>query len=66
MKTSNLELYGTEDVPLIPSYIIMRRIELLDEHKAELYEVPYIQRDFNTIRKVEKALKFWERASEMN
>ena len=66
MKTSNLELYGTEDVPEIPADVIMRRIELLDDRKAELYEVNYMDRDFKTIRKVEKAIKFWERASDMN
>lgn len=65
MKTSNLELYGTEDVPVIPADIIMRRIELLDDRLHDLYEVPYMQRDMKTIHKVEKAVKFWEAASEV-
>lgn len=65
MKSSNLELYNTHDVPEIPAYIIMRRIELLDEHLRELYEVHYMQRDHKKIRIVEKAIKFWERASEL-
>lgn len=61
----NLYLYNTDDVPVIPAHVIMRRIELLDEHLGELLEVPYMQRDLKKIRDVERAIKFWEEMSNM-
>lgn len=65
MKLSNEYLYGTDEVPEIPADVIMRRLELLEDHLGELYEVHYMQRDQKKIRAIEKAIKFWEAASEM-
>jgi hypothetical protein len=57
---SNIYLYNTEEVPEIPAHVIMRRLELLDDHLGELLEVSYMQRDLKKIRDVENAIKFWE------
>ena len=65
MKMSNEYLYGDVDVPPLPADVIMRRITMLEDHKAELYEVPYMQRDTKRIRAIEKAVKFWERVEEV-
>jgi len=60
----NIYLYGTDDIEPIPSHVIMRRLELLDEMLYELQEVHYLERDFKRIRAVTKARKFWEAISE--
>lgn len=65
MKLSNEYLYGTEDIPEIPAHIIMLRIQILEDHLHELYEVHYMDRDVKRIRAVEKAIKFWESAREV-
>lgn len=65
MKHSNEYLYGTHKVPEIPADVIMRRVELLDEHLGELLEVPYMQRDLKRVRAVEKAIRFWEKIGEV-
>ena len=60
MKT-NEYLYGKEvEVPEIPQEIIVRRVELLQEHLDELLEVNYRQRDTGRCKAVFEAIKFWE------
>lgn len=55
---SNLELYGTDNVPRINKNDCNKRIELLKAHKAEVYDKP----DSNyTLLKIEEAIKFWSR-----
>ncbi len=59
MKT-NKYLYGEDaEVEELPADIIMRRVEILEEHLTELYTVHYMDRDYERIRAVDKALKFW-------
>jgi len=55
---SNLELYGTDDVPKINKEDCNKRIKLLNKHKSEIYNKP----DSNyTLVKIEEAIKFWSR-----
>jgi len=56
---TNKELYGTEDVPLVPKEVCNTRLELLKERMAELLSVNYMWQDNSTINEVEKAIKFW-------
>jgi len=56
---TNKELYGTEDVPLVPKEVCNTRLELLKERMAELLSVHYLVQDNSTINEVEKAIKFW-------
>jgi len=61
MKTNNY-LYGKDvEVPEIPNEIIMRRVELLKEHLAELLDQSYHTRDTCCVRKVWEAIDFWEK-----
>ena len=64
MKT-NKYLYGEgTEVEELPADIIMRRVEILEEHLKELYAVHYMDRDDERIRAVDKALKFWRTINE--
>jgi len=57
---SNSYLYGDDtEVPEIPAEVIMRRVELLDEHLFELLKVSYKTRDNARVRAVIKARTFW-------
>ena len=50
MKT-NKYLYGEDaEVEELPADIIMRRVEILEEHLKELYTVHYMDRDYERIR----------------
>ena len=61
---NNSRLYGEGvEVPEIPADIIIRRIELLEEMKAELYEVHYMKRDKKHIAEIDEAITFWEKLS---
>lgn len=63
----NSYLYGTDvGVPEIPADIIMRRVELLKEHLAELIEVEPMLRDGKRCNDVIKAIRFWETINERN
>ncbi len=67
MKHSNEYLYGEDaEVPLLDSEVIMRRIELLKEHRCELYELHYTERDETRIRAVVKAISYWENMQREN
>jgi len=62
---SNSYLYGDDVfVPVIPADVVMRRIELLNEHLAELLEVHYLNRDTVRCNDIAKAIKFWERVND--
>ena len=57
---SNKILYGEGvEVPQVESYVIMRRLELLNERLAELLAEDYTTRNLGHVRKVEKAISFW-------
>ncbi len=60
MRHTNMELYGTDDVPSIPRSILKERIELLDIKLSELLSVGIYQRDNKMINAVLKAKKFWQ------
>jgi len=58
-------LYGDDvDVPEIPSDIVMRRIELLNDNLAELLEVHYLNRDTARCNTIIKAVRFWEKIND--
>jgi len=60
MKT-NEYLYGENvEIPVIPSEIKMRRIELLNDKLEELLEVPYHSRNTIRVNAVLKAIDFWQ------
>jgi len=58
---ANEYLYGEEvEVPEIPQEVVVRRLELLKEHLAELLDHTYYDRDAARCNAVLKAIKFWE------
>lgn len=63
---SNEYLYGKEvEIPDISADVIMRRIELLNEHLSELLDVHYVNREISRIMAVEKAIDFWSKIGEV-
>ena len=59
-------LYGKDvDVPEIPAEVIMRRLELLDEHLEELFTLPMIERDGARCNAVIRAKNFWLKINEV-
>jgi len=67
MAKTNEYLYGKDvEVPLLDSEVVMRRIELLKEHREELYELHYTKRDEAHIRDVVKAISYWENMQKEN
>lgn len=59
--TSNLELYGREDVPKIPSHVCNFRIQILKERMRVLFNVHYSEWEHEKINNVYKAISFWEK-----
>ncbi len=57
--TTNLELYGREDVPNIPAHVADFRIALLKERLKELTSIHWMEQNTNLIDKVNKAIEFW-------
>ena len=58
---SNLELYGTEDVPVIPKEVCDERLKLLRNRLEELMSSHYMNRDNNAINNVLKVQEHWKR-----
>jgi len=56
---TNLELYGTEDVPSVPAEICNERLRLLEIHMRTLLDVHYMKQDNQTMNSIIKAQKFW-------
>ena len=56
---TNLELYGTEDVPLVPAKVANRRINLLKERLKVLCSVHYMEQDNNLINRALEGVTFW-------
>jgi len=56
---TNIELYGTTDVPCIPVEICNERLELLNSNLGSLLEVHFMHQDNNLINAVQKAIKHW-------
>ena len=60
MPKTNEYLYGKDvEVPLLDAEVVMRRIELLEDHLEELYKPHYSERDETHIRSVVKAIGYW-------
>ena len=53
------ELYGDETPPEIPAYVIMRRLEILNDRLADVLKEGYETRNLGTVRRIEKAIHFW-------
>jgi len=62
---SNKYLYNSDEVPEIPADIILKRLELLNEHLSELLDVHYNKRELGKVRDVERAIEFWEKMREV-
>jgi len=58
---TNRELYGTDDVPVIPKEVANERLELLKSNLSGLLEVHYMHQDNDLINAVQRAIKHWER-----
>ena len=62
---TNSYIYGEDvEVPEIPGEIICLRIELLNEHLAELLNVHWSIRDRVRVDAVLKAIDFWSKINE--
>ena len=66
-KLSQVEyLYGENvEVPDIPAEVILRRIELLDNHLEKLLEVHSLERDGARCNAVIRAKNFWLKINEV-
>jgi hypothetical protein len=56
---TNEYLYGDNEIPEVPEYIIMRRVEILEERLEEVLAVHYTRRDLKLERELLKAISFW-------
>ena len=56
---TNLELYGTEDVPKVDEKTCNRRIELLNERLKEESSKHYMIQNNNLLNTLTKAIKHW-------
>lgn len=61
---SNKELYGTEDVPLIPRKVADKRIELLRSRLKDLMASGRLTKDTYTINKILEGITFWTNLKE--
>ena len=57
--TSNMELYGREDIPNVPAHVANFRIQILKERNKKLLSVHYTKWDAHLISKITKAIAFW-------
>jgi len=63
---TNDYLYGKDvEVPEIPQEVIVRRLEALNDNLAELLKVTYLGRDSARVRRVQKAIDFWEKINDV-
>ena len=60
---SNLELYGTEDVPPVPKFVADERIEILEHHLEEQLALPFQEQNNFTQTKILVAIRFWKKMS---
>ena len=58
MKTNNY-LYGIEDIPEVPEYVIMRRVEILRDNLQVILDESFQTRDGNRANAIIKAISFW-------
>jgi len=57
---SNEWLYGKGITPEpIPEYVIMRRVESLDDHLTELQATPLPYRNWSRVKEVQDAIEWW-------
>ena len=56
---TNLELYGTNDVPPVPKDVCNVRIDLLKEKLLEEGKVHYMNQDNNKLNTLIKGIDFW-------
>jgi len=56
---SNMELYGTNDVPRVPAAICNERLELLETRLEALTSVHFMYHNNNLINRVLKAKRHW-------
>ncbi len=57
--TTNMELYGREDIPPIPAHVADFRIAILKERLEELTKPHWMEQNTHLINKVLKAIEFW-------
>jgi len=56
---TNLEIYGTDDVPKIPEAVCNQRIKLLKDRLDMLLAPHFMEQDSDLINTVIKARDFW-------
>ncbi len=56
---SNMELYGTNDVPKVPEKVCNERIGLLKERLEVLVSVHFMEQNNDLINKVQEGITFW-------
>jgi len=56
---TNRELYGTDDVPVIPKEVANERLELLKSNLSGLIEIHYMEQDNDLICAVQRAIGHW-------
>ena len=60
---TNLELYGTDNVPPVPKKVANDRIALLQMHlKVETDKPPLEQKNYTQVKIIE-AIRFWRKLS---
>jgi len=58
---TNLELYGTEDVPKVDEKTCNRRIELLNKRLKEESSKHYMIQNNNLLNTLTKAIRHWHK-----
>ena len=58
---TNLELYGTEDVPRVPADVCNERIAMLKNRLEVEASKFFMEQDNNLINTLLKAIKHWQR-----
>jgi hypothetical protein len=61
---TNLELYGTEDVPPVPKEVANERIILLKENLIKQLKLPTEEQSSHTQTKIVEGIKFWRKLSD--
>jgi len=60
---TNLELYGTDNVPPVPKEVADKRIEMLKANLATDVRKHYSEQDNHIQSEILKAIRFWQRLS---
>jgi len=60
MRKTNERLYGKDvEVPKVPEYVVMRKIELLNDNLDSIMETKGIDRDRKQCKEIKDSIEFW-------